>query len=57
MDEDENLDEIFDEEMGAGGDGLETGSILERVRGFNRFLEKAEKVIRETNARQFDGKR
>jgi len=46
------MDEIFEEEMGVGGDGLETGSLLERVRGFNRFLERVEKVVREAHARR-----
>ena len=50
------MDEIFEEEMGAGGDGLDTGCILERVRGFNRFLERAEKVIREAHARVGEGR-
>ncbi|KAF8422512.1 hypothetical protein EV426DRAFT_172517 [Tirmania nivea] len=52
LEDDEDMDEIFEEEMGGGGDGLETGSILERVRGFNRFLERAEKVIKEAHARK-----
>lgn len=39
------------EEMAQSGDGLAAGSILERVKGFNRFLEKMEKVILEASSR------
>lgn len=48
----DDTEEIYDEEMGGGGDGLETGSMLEKVRGFNKFLERAERIIREANARK-----
>ena len=48
--EDDGVDEQ-QYEMGQGGDGLETGSILERVKGFNLFLEKMEKVVLEASLR------
>ena len=52
--ESENEDRDMNEQqqmMGTSGDGLETGSILERVKGFNQFLEKVEKLILEASLR------
>lgn len=51
-DQGEDEEQQQEVEMGTGGDGLETGSILERVKGFNRFLEKMEKVVLEASLRR-----
>ena len=40
------------EKMPQGGDGLAAGSILERVKSFNRFLETMERVILEASSRR-----
>lgn len=50
MDDDDDADN--EDEGTVAGDGLDSGGLLERVRGFNRFLEKAEKAIREANVRR-----